>query len=189
MKTPYIICYGFRGDRFEKLKDLATRSGFGLRPVSDEEFSMTVEDLMVEGPIDNDRVREPVAERDLEHELFVGMGGEALSDFLDLCQEEDFYIPLKAGLTETNRKWTYANLVEENAQEHEFMKRMTLAQKGLVVARALHEEEADEEVMALAKEMEAFLDDPKEEDIPYFDDLYPRFMNKVQALLKERKKI
>lgn len=189
MNAPYIICYGFKGQRFEKLKELASRFDFGIRPVSDDEFSLTVEELLVDGPIDNSEVQEAPASRELEHELFVGMPGKALSDFLDLCQEEDFYIPLKAGLTDTNRKWPYAKLVQENAKEHEFMKRMNLAQKGLVVARALHEEEANEEIMAMAEEMEAFLNDPKEEEIPRFDDLYPRFMNKVQALLKERKKI
>lgn len=186
-QAPLVLFYGIQGQRLEAWKQLADQAGFLLRPVGDEEMDETIESLMAKGQMAALDCPAMTFEKPMEHALFVGLSGQALSDFLDACQERGLYIPLKAGLTDTNRTWPYRKLIEENAKEDAFMKRFRMASQAFSLAEEVLKEAPDAELSRLKKEMGAFLEDPKEEQVAFFDQLYPRFMSRLEAVLGARK--
>lgn len=99
------------------LEKVCAGAGVRLRVVEEQDLGRTVAGLC--GLPGAGEGAEPVGPADATPALVLwGLGRKELDAFLDRLRAAGVRIPLKAVVTDTNRAWTFAALLEELHAEH-----------------------------------------------------------------------
>lgn len=144
-----VLIYQIDADspRGQKVRNMLRVTGCGIRTVTREEAGQSLGFLL--GLPDFEENTQPAEEAPQEEALvFYNFDRKGLDQALAALKRGGVQVPLKAVVTEHNRGWSVARLLEELAQEHRLMKSWnTLAS---LVKKS---KKADKELVKEAKEL------------------------------------
>ena len=117
MRAGTILLYNCSGPEFSKLRQIFAMLRLRMRPVSPEQYHLSLEELAQgkgeAGPAGEETIPEAML-------VFCGLNQALLHQVLEVIRVAKLPpIPLKAVLTETNREWTSLQLYEELKKERE----------------------------------------------------------------------
>lgn len=184
----YILIYGIKGDRLEKLERVAFAHGFGLREIQDFELDLKVRDLLDGNKNEKpeDFIFEDRLGDDFEYMLFVNIKDEQLYKFLDEIKAEGVYIPHKAVLTENNINWPLFYLMNENKEEHKVMTVYGQLRKIMGIGANLQKDIDDPELDTIMQDAQDYFH-PREFEFEELQSIYNRLAIKINTILEERR--
>lgn len=189
MNRGSILNYGFKGERLDKLKDLAYKMNLLLRPVDDNDLGEIVENLLKREAVEAREMQELPTKKDFEYLLFCDISRETLTKFLKKSHEDGLFVGYKAGLTETNRYWKLDKLIAENIKEHHTMLRINRARQALEYISENYADKLDmleDELLRSGEIVGNFVKNPESKGLEEFNNNYPIFMKAFKKLfLKE----
>lgn len=157
MSEPLVLIYNIEGEeKKETVLEILNSKNIDYRILKDKDVFQRVGYLAgIEGFREIDSENLPERGADSEMVLFANFEEEDLIDLLKNLKEKNVYIPLKAGLTETNINWILNDLILHVDEENEMMQAYTSMLKDVNGIDKIIDEKSPLLIMLLneAKEM------------------------------------
>lgn len=188
LKDKIILLYGIKNDRLEVIKRVAFAHGFEIREVKEDQLNCRVSNLIEDSKCSSDefKVKDFSFDEDFEYMLFVNIHDELLYNFLSEIKKEGVYIPHKAVLTETNKKWPLSYLMNENKEEHKVMSLYGQLRKAISVADGLLEKTKDTQLKEVLDRAQDYLQ-PREFEFEELRDVYNTLAQRINDLLSQNR--